>query len=164
MKPRGWTQMDRLDGAGRDAVLALNNAHAVETSVLDAGTLRRMIATAHVAVAVGADAFLIAFDESANYDSANFTWFRDRHARFVYVDRIVVSPAARGRGLARRLYAHLFDTARASGRDLIACEVNVTPPNLASDAFHAAMGFQEVGRADRGPKTVRYLVKRLNVG
>jgi predicted GNAT superfamily acetyltransferase len=45
----------------------------------------------------------------------------------------------------------------------IVCEVNLDPPNPASDAFHAALGFAEVGTAviDNGDKTVRYLSRRL---
>ena len=42
------------------------------------------------------------------------------------------------------------------------CEVNAEPPNPASDAFHAALGFTEVGQAtlNRG-KVVRYFARLL---
>jgi hypothetical protein len=45
----------------------------------------------------------------------------------------------------------------------VVCEVNSDPPNPASDAFHAAMEFSEVGRAaiHHGSKTVRYLARVL---
>ena len=68
---------------------------------------------------------------------------------------------ARGRGLAQRLYEELFDAARAAGHVRIVCEVNSSPPNPASDAFHARLGFTEVGAADihGGAKTVRYLMR-----
>jgi uncharacterized protein len=41
--------------------------------------------------------------------------------------------------------------------------VNSDPPNPASDAFHAALGFEVVGEAaiHDGAKTVRYLARRL---
>jgi predicted GNAT superfamily acetyltransferase len=41
--------------------------------------------------------------------------------------------------------------------------VNVEPPNPASDAFHEAVGFSEVGRAviQGGEKQVRYMVKTI---
>jgi predicted GNAT superfamily acetyltransferase len=60
-------------------------------------------------------------------------------------------------------YADLFAAARAAGHPRVACEVNYEPPNPQSDHFHAALGFQEVGRAshpDRG-KSVRYLLLDL---
>jgi predicted GNAT superfamily acetyltransferase len=29
----------------------------------------------------------------------------------------------------------------------VVCQVNLASPNAASDAFHAAMGYEEIGRA-----------------
>jgi uncharacterized protein len=147
------------------AVLALNNAHAVELSWLDAERLRSLIAQAFYARAVGAvDAFLLAFDQTADYDSPNYLWFRRRYPRFVYIDRVVVEPLARRRGYAQRLYADLFFCARQAGHRLVVCEVNSDPPNPASDAFHAAQRFAEVGAASihGGAKTVRYLARTID--
>ena len=145
------------------ALLALNNAHAVELSWLEPERLRRLVAEAFLARRIGdADALLLAFDQEADYDSPNFLWFRSRFRRFVYVDRVVVAPQARGRGHARRLYHTLFEHAVRAGHDRLACEVNSSPPNPASDAFHGALGFAEVGTgASHGGKTVRYLVRGL---
>lgn len=142
------------------AVLALNNAFATELSWLDADRLAALLARTFYARVIGrADAFLLAFDEGADYDSPNHLWFRERYPRFVYVDRLAVAPAARGRGFARRLYADLIGRATAAGHRLVVCEVNSDPPNPASDALHDALGFTEVGRAalHGGGKTVRYL-------
>ena len=142
------------------ALLTLNNAHAQELSWLEAKRLEYLIGEAFLARRIGRlDAFLLAFDQDARYDSPNFIWFRARYPRFVYVDRIVVAPSARGRGCARRLYDDLFEHAVRAGHDRIVCEVNKTPPNPASDAFHAALGFVEVGTASvhGGSRTVRYL-------
>lgn len=140
-----------LAGADLGGVLALNNAHAAETSLLDAASLAALVGAAFHAVGAGdparPDAFLIAMDEGSAYQGFNFRWFLARGGRFVYVDRIVVAPHARGRGLARALYGELFAAARASGRDRVTCEVNRDPPNPVSDAFHAALGFREVGTA-----------------
>lgn len=142
------------------AVLVLNNAHAIKLSWLEPGRLTAMLGQAFHARRIGrVEAFLLSFDESADYDSPNYLWFRARYPRFVYVDRVVVAPAARGRGHARHLYADLIGRAAAAGHDKIVCEVNSDPPNPASDAFHAALGFTEVGEAaiHSGSKTVRYL-------
>lgn len=146
------------------AILALNNAHAVELSWLEPARLTTLLGRAFYARRLGADeAFLLAFDQDADYDSPNYLWFRERYPRFVYVDRVAVSTEARGRGHARTLYADLIAVARAAGHALILCEVNSAPPNPASDAFHAALGFTEVGQAEihGGTKTVRYL--RLDI-
>jgi predicted GNAT superfamily acetyltransferase len=149
------------------ALLALNNAHAVELSWLDGDRLRHLVAAAFMARRVGAvDALLLAFDQDADYDSPNFLWFRARFRRFVYVDRVVVAHHARGQGLARRLYADLIEHAACAGHDRVVCEVNLDPPNPGSDAFHAALGFTEVGRESihGGGKTVRYLVRWIVPG
>ena len=144
-------------------LLALNNAHAAELSWLEPERLAQLIDRAFLARAIaGAEAFLLAFDQNADYDSPNFLWFRARFDRFVYVDRIVVTLAARGRGHARRLYDELFEKAKGDGHERVVCEVNTQPPNPGSDAFHAALGFVEIGTASihGGAKTVRYLERR----
>jgi predicted GNAT superfamily acetyltransferase len=146
------------------ALLALNNTHAVELSWLEAPRLAHLVAQAFLAERIGqADALLLAFDQDADYDSPNFLWFRDRFPRFVYVDRIVVAAQARGRGHARRLYQLLFERARAAGHERVVCEVNSNPPNPASDAFHADLGFVVVGTGEihGGEKTVTYLARDL---
>ena len=110
-----------------------------------------------------ADALLLTFDQDADYDSPNFLWFRARYPTFVYVDRVVVADSARGRGLAKALYDDLFAAATSAGHERIVCEVNSDPPNPASEAFHAALGFVPVGTAEihGGQKTVTYLERRL---
>lgn len=154
-------------GAASPALLArvhaLNAAHAEATSPLTLEDLAAMARAAfHARATEDGAAFLLAFDERADYASANFRWFRDRYARFVYVDRIVVDAARQGAGLGRRLYADLFATARAAGKPRVTCEVNRVPPNPGSDAFHARLGFAPVGEGQPAPgKTVRYLVRPL---
>jgi uncharacterized protein len=146
------------------ALLALNNAHAVELSLLDAARLKLLLGQAFYARRVGdIDAFLFALDETATYDSPNYLWFRQRYRRFVYVDRVAVAASARGRGHARRLYADLFQRAIAAGHDTALCEINFEPPNPASDALHVGLGFVEVGKAaiHDGIKTVRYFARTL---
>ena len=87
--------------------------------------------------------FVITFTEGADYDSENYAWFSAHEPAFHYVDRIVIDPAHRGRGLATKVYAAL--AARFPDRPLLA-EVNVAPPNPGSLAFHSGLGFREVGR------------------
>lgn len=148
----------------KPGILALNNAHATELSWLSAVQLDTLLQEAFYARQIDqGDAFLLAFDQHAAYASPNYLWFRERYPSFVYIDRVVVSPPKRGRGHARALYMDLFVQARRKGHSLVTCEVNSAPPNPASEAFHAAMGFGEVGHATlyQGSKTVRYLTRAV---
>jgi hypothetical protein len=146
-------------------MLTLNNDHVLELSRLTAEQLRHLCKVAwRVRVSDDLAAMLIAFDQDTPYDSQNLNWFRARYRRFAYIDRVVVAPAARGRGLARRLYEDVITAARAEGHTLLCAEVNLDPPNPPSDALHAATGFTPVGEAElvaRG-KAVRYFVRQLD--
>jgi uncharacterized protein len=143
-------------------VLALNAKSETETSPLDEAKLARMTNAAFSAAVYGDVAFMIAFDQDAAYEGQHFGWFRAWFPRFVYVDRIVVSQDARGHGIARALYGHLFAAARAAGHDRVGCEVNLMPPNPGSDLFHAKMDFEEVGQSvPFNGKCVRYLLHWL---
>ena len=85
------------------ALLSLNNAFAAELSFLTPEQAALLVARSFMAARVGqADALLLAFDQDATYNNPNFAWFKARFPRFVYVDRVVVAPAARGRAPARR--------------------------------------------------------------
>ncbi len=148
-----------------DTILALNNAHAVETGPLERDELGHMLTSAfHFAIeGDGNNGLLISFDQDADYTSPNFLWFKARYPRFIYVDRIIVAAHARGRGLARVFYQDLFDRALAAGHERVVCEVNLDPPNPGSLAFHDALGFVTMGEAVLGNgKTVRYLERVLN--
>lgn len=153
-----------ISPADEPAVLTLNNLHARELSWLEADRLHHLIDQAFYARRVGAlDAFILAFDQLADYDSPNFLWFRNRYARFVYVDRIAVAAHARGRGIARAIYHDLFTQASAHGHNVVTCEVNADPPNPESDAFHARLGFAAVGTAviQGADKSVTYFARPL---
>lgn len=106
--------------------------------------------------------FLIAMDERSTYASPNYLWFRERYPRFVYVDRIAVDPAFRRAGLGRALYADIeaWVRGRAPG---VGCEVNLLPPNPGSMAFHARVGFAQVGTQEYedGAKAVAMLLKPI---
>ncbi len=148
-----------------EGLLALNRECESQLWPLTEDELRALLDIAYFAkLTPDGHAMLIAFDERAPYESPNHHWFRARYPRFVYVDRVAVSERARGAGQARKLYEELMAKARADGHTVICAEVYSEPPNPQSDAFHAAMGFKEVGRAqlpDRGGKTVRYIAREL---
>jgi predicted GNAT superfamily acetyltransferase len=158
-------EIEKLGLSQLDTTLSLNNAHAMETSPLEKSSLAALLNIAFYARGLdqGGTAFLIAFDHSAPYDNPNFNWFKQRYESFVYIDRVIVAAAARSRGIARLLYQDLFAVAGQAGHHRVVCEINLLPPNPASDAFHDAMGFAEVGQAiiHDGAKTVRYFEKTL---
>ena len=130
------------------------------TSPMDMARLRALLGWAVAAPAVVTagrlDGFLLGFGPASAYDSVNYRWFAARLHRFAYVDRVIVAPHAQGRGLARALY----DAFAAQSPGPLVCEVNSDPANPGSDAFHARLGFTEMGRARLGPgKAVRYLAR-----
>ena len=150
------------------AVCRLNNLFAQETSYLTEPEMNQLVQMAFYArgfVEPGSQlgAFLIALDEQADYANANFAFFRARRKRFVYIDRVITAKHAMRQGLASKLYEDLFLRATAAAQSVVGCEVNLLPPNPASDAFHARMNFTEVGTAQLpNGKTVRYLERTLD--
>jgi uncharacterized protein len=102
--------------------------------------------------------FVLAFREGIDHDSVNYLWFAERYPSFLYVDRVVVAPDARGRGAGSLLYARLFAHACAIGAEWVTAEFDVDPPNPASAGFHAKFGFHEVGR-----QVVPYGMKQVSM-
>ncbi len=141
------------------ALRTLNNAHAQETSHLEPADWQALLGAAEIAVAAPqAGGLLIGIAPGAAYASENYRWFCKRYEVFLYIDRVIVAPAQRGRGLARAFYGFAAEHARRCGLGRLVCEVNRVPPNPGSDAFHAALGFHELATVTRSPeKTVRYL-------
>ena len=89
--------------------------------------------------------FLLALREGVDYSSVNYLWFAERYRQFLYVDRVVVAAAQRGKGLGKLLYDDLFAFARERRIASITCEFDIDPPNEASRQFHSRFGFREVG-------------------
>jgi predicted GNAT superfamily acetyltransferase len=161
MTPAVVRELTRADWP---AVLALNEASVRELSPLDEARLGYILALAHRSLVVeqGGElaAFAIAIGPGTAYDSANYRWFAERYERFLYLDRIAVAAAHRRRRLGARLYDAMEDAARPFAQ--MVCDVNVQPRNDASLAFHAARGYEDVGRLVHGDvKTVALMRKEL---
>ncbi|ROU08925.1 GNAT family N-acetyltransferase [Lysobacter enzymogenes] len=135
--------------ADRAAVLALNVEAEALMSPMDHARLLALEAQSvyHRIVHDGqaAIAFLLAFDERADYDSPNYLWYRQRYPRFVYIDRIAVAASHRNRRIGGLLYDDVFAFARERGVGTVAAEFYIEPFNEASSRFHARYGFGEVG-------------------
>lgn len=132
-----------------DSVLALNNAAGPGILPLDAARVRRFFEEAEyfrVAERDGALAgFLVGFGGDSAHDSDNFRWFRERHPRFFYIDRIAVASRRRGGGVGRAFYADVQSYAELRYPQL-ACEVFLEPGTDPALLFHGSFGFREVGQ------------------
>ena len=95
-------------------------------------------------IAAGPGTFWLAEDE-ALLGFARFAQFR-AGAGYVhsFEHTIVLAPHAQGKGLGRLLMARLCEAARAAGGHVLVA--GISGENAAGLAFHAAMGFDAVGR------------------
>ena len=153
-----------LTAADLDAALALNNANLPALNELDAPELARLAAMSTTSLAADVDGrlggFCIVLPPGADYDSLNYAWFSRHYQDFAYLDRIAVDPGLRRSGIGRAFYDEL--RRRLGGRHpVLLCEVNVKPRNDASLAFHAAVGFREVGQQDTAGGTKRVSLLEL---
>ena len=129
-------------------LLALNNASVPDVGELSLHKARWLaehcilpgLATLDDQVA----GMVVVLSDNSGYDSDFYRWFTDRYANFLYIDRIVVTPWARGRGVAKGLYQAIEQTAREHGMAIVA-DVYSEPPNTPSLNLHRLMGFEEIG-------------------
>jgi predicted GNAT superfamily acetyltransferase len=132
-----------------ETICALNLAEVQHTSAMDVARLAELnaISCYHKVASVGGivAAFLLAMCNGSPYKNDNFEWFSEKYARFIYVDRVVVSSASRGRRLGSLLYEDVFHHARSNAIPLVTCEYNIVPPNEPSRLFHDKFGFKEQG-------------------
>lgn len=157
------------DVAGDDlaAVHALNVASLPAVSEVSVEGFRWFLEVADYFRLVEIDGelagFLLGLRPGRPYDSLNYRWFNERYRDFCYIDRLAVDDRFRRRGVASALYADFERHARALDAPLLACEVNLEPPNEVSLAYHAHHGFIEVGQQDTesGRKRVSLMVKTL---
>ncbi len=147
-----------------DPVLALNHEHVDLLAPMDAARLAllRLLADRFDVVEVAGSfaGFVVTFAPGSAYDSQNYRWFADRYAeRFYYLDRVVLAPEVRRRGVGAAVYDEVEAGAAAYGR--MTLEVNRVPPNPPSLAFHARRGYVEVGRLGDPTHEVSLLTKEL---
>ncbi len=164
------SEIRALRDADLSGVLAMNNAAVPAVNPHDEASLAELVAIADrcwVVDDVGVlGGLLVTFAPGAPYESANYRWLSDRFGSaddaFRYVDRIVVAPTHRRRGIAAALYDTLADHAASVGAARLLCEVNVEPPNPQSMAFHTAAGWAPIDDLTHAPgKTVRFFERVL---
>ena len=149
------------DGA---ALLALNLDEEAALAPMDRGRLGYLRSRADRFDVIEVDGafagFVVTMRPGTDYDSANYRWFSERFARgFYYLDRIVLAPRVRRRGVAGQVYDELEAVAATYGR--MALEVNLVPPNPASLAFHTGRRYAEVGRRGDEEHLVVLMTKEL---
>lgn len=153
-----------LTAADHAAVLAWNEANVELLAPLSADRLEQLGAWAETAAIIVDDGrdvgFVLTFGAGSAYDSENYRWFAERHADFVYLDRIVVDGSARRTGVGSRVYDALEADA-ATRAPAFCLEVNVEPPNLPSLEFHTRRGYVEVGQQEANGHRVSLREKRL---
>lgn len=151
-----------MTDADHPEVLALNEAFVHLLAPLEEPRLRQLRAWADQDAVIELDGgfagFVLTFAAGSPYDGDHFGWFAERYEDFHYLDRVVLAPHTRRRGLATAAYDELE---AGCGRPAMCLEVNLDPPNEASLAFHRARGYREVGRRSSDGKLVVMLAKDL---
>lgn len=142
------------------AVTALNNSAYPAVTILTEEEMADLFALCDISlVAINRDkqitAFLLSINMGKPYDSENYQWFEARGVRHQYIDRIVVSPSAKGTGIGTALYESVFEHARQCGANEVTAEINVRPANPGSMAFHEHLGFQRLSEQETKGGSVR---------
>jgi hypothetical protein len=149
-------------------VLKLNAEAQPAVTLLDRAELSRLnrLSDAHLIVVDSTDAVLgyaLAFYHDATYDGEEFQALKRLVAApFLYIDQVVIAATDRGTGQGRSLYNQLAAAANRDGIHVLCCDVNTTPPNTASLAFHSRLGFERIGSlATTDGRSVALLKKTL---
>jgi predicted GNAT superfamily acetyltransferase len=152
-------------------ILELNALAHPAVALLDGAELCRLseIPNEHLVLkGIGGQmqGYTLAFYRDAPYDGEEFLAFRKLlQGPFLYVDQIVISPRVRGIGIGKSVYERLAADALRRGVAQLCCEVNIVPPNPASNAFHSRLGFERIGElATQDGRHVCLLRKRLTSG
>ncbi len=139
--------------ADETAVLAMNRLAEQVTSPLDAERFDALFAVSDLKQLAHSNGepvgFVLAIFSGKPFENQNYRWFKrwftERAGHFIYIDRVIVSPACRSQGLGRTFYAAVFDAARQSGIAHVCAEMDLEPPNHGSLQFHRKLGFVEIG-------------------
>ncbi len=133
-----------------EAVLILNEVNVPAVGPMDRAKLDLLVDESMFVDVIEIDdsieGALFVLPDGAAYESPNYRWFSARYPQFVYVDRIMLSPATRGMGLGVQLYDRAVAAGRAHEKSHLLAEVNTEPANPRSLRFHEVYGFVEVGR------------------
>jgi predicted GNAT superfamily acetyltransferase len=146
-------------------ILALNAASTPAVAEMDAEDYRDIAGWAHRVLVAELDGkpcgFLILIRPGTAYPSDNYGWFEAKFDNHLYIDRIAISDAAKGRGVGRAFYDEATRIAAKNGDQRLTCEVNVEPPNPQSMAFHQRVGFRHLHTRPSGDSKPQKIVAML---
>jgi predicted GNAT superfamily acetyltransferase len=157
----------RVEASDLVSILQLNETAVPAVNSIDLAQMRWFTVNAAYFGVAARDGdvagFLVGMRPGTDYGSPNYRWFCSRYDEFGYIDRVVIAEDARRLGLATRLYRD-FEASLSATVDILACEVNIVPPNESSMRFHEDYGFRTVGTQtlENGRKTVALMAKELN--
>ena len=137
-------------------VLAMNRLAEQVTSPLDAERFSALFAVSDLKQVAELDGepvgLVLAITGGKPFENQNYrwftSWFTERVGHFIYIDRVIVSPACQGQGVGQTFYAAVFDAARQSRIAHVCAEMDLEPPNHVSLQFHRKLGFTEIGTRD----------------
>lgn len=149
------------------SIVAIWNA-VIDHTAITFTTERKTVAGINADIAARAAGFQVVEEGGRVLGFATFFRFRAGPGYVHTVEHsIQLAPEARGRGAGRALMAALEGAARAEG--MHAMIAAVTGENPAGAAFHAALGYREVGRLPRvgykfGRRMDLVLMQKLLIG
>ncbi|WP_026665352.1 GNAT family N-acetyltransferase [Butyrivibrio sp. FC2001] len=140
----------RIEPKDYDYVLELNEENVDVLIPTDREELKYLAEKAALFQIIYVDevpaGFIIALREGLeDYDFKSYRWFKERYSKFLYIDRVVVDKKYWKKGLGRKLYQYAFDYVKENDIEIVAAAITTVPYNKESLAFHAKMGFTEVG-------------------
>ncbi len=151
-----------------EQTLRINSEALPGVACLDIAEFERLLALPNHHFALdrpegGLRGYLLAFGSDASYDGAEFLEFVETvPGSFIYIDQIAVRAEYRRTGVASDLYGALEKRARSSTIAYLCCEVNLSPANPESLAFHLNQGFNQTSTLETPDgRMVTLMTKRL---
>lgn len=136
------------------AIHAINEANVPAVGTETPDDLSHIAGQSVIALVASVDdeiaGFCFVLAPGADYDSMNYQWFSERYSDFVYLDRVAIAAPHQRRGIGHAMYAEVERRSGLVWPDAthFTLEVNLRPRNDQSLAFHAQLGFQEVGQQE----------------
>jgi predicted GNAT superfamily acetyltransferase len=140
----------RLPGGASSAetLWRLNQQDCVAALQLPCADFVELLQACHLRLEDTAEGALRAFalGMSSHLPQAHFSlhWFLMRFENFLFLERLVVAPALRRKGLASALLERTLQWSRNEGLTMLCCQVHDRPANREAQAFVLSQGFKAI--------------------